>query len=99
MKGYTGIVYLPAWITLVLWLFSDLAGFLGTMQEFGGIAHTAHMGGQIAGVVTGLSIFFVRKYQGRWKDLVKRMPVSPEVGYKIPLGGLQLSTQRESHLK
>lgn len=53
VKGYVGIVSLPAWVLLILWGASDLAGYLGTIRELGGIAHAAHIGGALHGLVLG----------------------------------------------
>lgn len=44
-----GWVFLPAWVA-VLRALSDLAGYLGTVAELGGVAHTAHLGGEAAGI-------------------------------------------------
>ena len=48
-----GLIYLPAWTVLVLWLVGDLAGYLGNLDLMGGIAHAAHLGGDIAGAICG----------------------------------------------
>lgn len=60
-REFAGIVNLPAWITLVLWVLSDLAGQWGTPPEFGGVAYSAHLGGELAGVVAALTFILVRK--------------------------------------
>jgi membrane associated rhomboid family serine protease len=57
MRGYTGFVELPAWILLVVWSMSDLAGYFGTVREIGGIAHAAHLGGAALGLILG---YFLR---------------------------------------
>lgn len=59
-RGYAGYVYLPGWVTMAMWVLSDLAGYISTKSEFGGIAHTAHLGGELAGVLVGLTVFFIR---------------------------------------
>jgi membrane associated rhomboid family serine protease len=56
-RGYSGFVYLPAWISLLMWLISDLAGYFGTVDELGGVAHAAHLGGIIVGICFGGLIF------------------------------------------
>lgn len=61
-RGYAGYVYLPGWITMALWILSDLAGYIGSVDQLGGIAHSAHLGGELAGVVAGASIFMIRKF-------------------------------------
>ena len=53
-RGYSGFVYLPAWVALVMGVLSDLAGFLSTLPELGGVAHAAHLGGLTVGVLCGL---------------------------------------------
>lgn len=76
-----GFVFLPAWVALLLWAISDMAGYLSTLPELGGVAHTAHLGGEAAGLLTGLTIFSLRRF---WpvQDLH-----TPEVS-KIPMGVL-----------
>ena len=61
-RGFMGFVYLPAWVALVLWAINDMAGYFGSIPELGGVAHTAHIGGEIAGLVTGLTLFMTRKF-------------------------------------
>ncbi len=63
-RGYAGLIYLPAWITLILWFLSDLAGHLATPSELGGIAYSAHLGGELCGIMMGLIILSVRKLRG-----------------------------------
>lgn len=70
-RGYAGLVYLPAWITLILWFLSDLAGHWATPSELGGIAHSAHLGGELCGVIIGLTLLAIRKIKGE--------PLLPEV--------------------
>lgn len=53
LKGYTGFVWLPAWLLLFIWGISDVAGYFGTIRELGGIAHAAHMGGALHGLIIG----------------------------------------------
>lgn len=52
--GYHGFKKFPAWVVLLVWISSDLAGYLGTMEEFGGVAHAAHLGGFGFGVLCGV---------------------------------------------
>ncbi len=65
VKGYLGFIYLPAWVVLLIWLISDLAGFWGGISELGGIAHTAHIGGQLVGLALGLAFLW-------WRPLLQR---------------------------
>lgn len=60
-KGYAGLVLLPAWVTLVLWFLSDLAGYWATPSELGGIAYSAHVGGEICGALIGLILLGMRQ--------------------------------------
>ena len=53
IRGYYGYIWLPAWVLLVAWGVSDLAGYLSTVREIGGIAHAAHIGGALNGLVLG----------------------------------------------
>jgi membrane associated rhomboid family serine protease len=59
-RGFMGFVYLPTWIALVMWALNDLAGYFGTLAELGGVAHTAHLGGEFAGAATGLLLYLIR---------------------------------------
>jgi membrane associated rhomboid family serine protease len=61
-RGFMGFVYLPAWVGLALWAVNDMGGYLGTLPELGGVAHTAHLGGELAGLITGLILFSMRRY-------------------------------------
>jgi membrane associated rhomboid family serine protease len=58
--SYTGIVYLPMWVLLSLWMISDIAGLLSTIEEIGGVAHAAHMGGVLTGFVAAFGLTFFR---------------------------------------
>jgi len=79
-RGFMGFVYLPAWVAMVLWGINDIAGYLGNMPELGGVAHTAHLGGELAGLMTGLILFSMRKFRP-----VKMPPVIPrKMGVLIP---------------
>jgi membrane associated rhomboid family serine protease len=80
-RGFMGMVYLPAWVAIALWAAGDLAGYLGTVPELGGVAHTAHLGGETAGILTGLILFAMR----RWRP-VKAIEETP--ASVIPMGVL-----------
>lgn len=58
--GYHGFYKFPAWVVLVVWLSSDIAGYFGTMNEFGGVAHAAHLGGFGFGALLGLTLRFIQ---------------------------------------
>lgn len=58
--GYHGFKKFPAWVVLIVWLSSDIAGYFGTMEEFGGVAHAAHLGGFGFGALIGLVLRFIQ---------------------------------------
>jgi len=60
-RNYLGFVMLPAWLTFLVWLVPDLAGFLSSHEFSGGIAFIAHLGGELAGILTGLTILVMTK--------------------------------------
>lgn len=81
-RGFMGFVYLPAWVALVIWGINDTAGYLSSIPELGGVAHTAHLGGELAGLITGLTLFAVR----RVLPLKEKIPVERprKVGVLMP---------------
>lgn len=79
-RGYAGFVWLPAWVVLLMWLASDLAGYLGTLSEFGGVAYAAHLGGEATGVLVGIIIFLLR-YK---KQKVEPVDDAPPIGKLFP---------------
>lgn len=84
IRGYMGFVYFPAWVALVLWVAGDLAGYLGSLPELGGVAHTAHLGGEAAGLLTGIILFTVRKLRSQPESRAE----SNSISAPIPLGVL-----------
>lgn len=64
-RGFAGIIYLPAWVTLGVWVLSDIAGQWATPPELGGIAYSAHLGGELCGVLAALILFGIRKFRGQ----------------------------------
>jgi membrane associated rhomboid family serine protease len=82
-RGFMGFVFLPAWVGLLMWALNDMAGYLSTVNELGGVAHTAHLGGELAGAMTALVLYVLRKI---WPSLKPR-PDSPE-RLKIPMAVL-----------
>lgn len=60
-RGYSGFVYIPAWLVLILWFIADMAGYIATPQELGGVAHSAHMGGEVTGVLCALLVLAYMK--------------------------------------
>jgi membrane associated rhomboid family serine protease len=81
-RGFAGIIYLPAWITLILWFLSDVAGHWSTPSEFGGVAYSAHLGGELCGILIGLILLAVRRAQGQ--------PLLPE---QIPIQTKKIFTR------
>ncbi len=64
-RDYVGFAYLPAWITLVLWMLSDIAGQWATPPGLGGIAYAAHFGGELCGIAAALILLSMRKIRGQ----------------------------------
>ncbi len=79
-RGFMGFVYLPTWISMIMWMMNDLAGYFATLSELGGVAHTAHLGGEFAGILTGLVLFALRVFRP-----VARVPQSSD---NAPMGVL-----------
>lgn len=80
-RGFMGFVWLPAWVALVFWALNDLAGYLGTLAELGGVAYTAHLGGELTGLAVGLILFAKRR---KW-PLVDRKDAPMPMGKLFPL--------------
>lgn len=83
-RGFMGLVYLPAWVALLLWGANDLAGYLGTLPELGGVAHTAHLGGEAAGILTGLALFALRRFFPGATSKPATNPIRPPMGVLYP---------------
>jgi membrane associated rhomboid family serine protease len=61
MENYFGWIYLPTYLIFPLSFLTDLASFLSTPAEFGsGIAHTAHIGGAVCGILIGVFLRLLR---------------------------------------
>lgn len=75
---YLGYAYLPGWVILFLWVASDLAGFLSSVGDFGGVAHVAHLGGEFTGVCVGFLFWLMRRLVRR--PLPGADLVSPPIG-------------------
>lgn len=56
-----GFVYFPGYVLLLLWWIADLAGWLGSSSLFGGVAHSAHLGGHFAGLIAGLILLAMNR--------------------------------------
>lgn len=74
LRGFFGYVYLPGWVTLIMWGASDLAGYLSSLNELGGVAYTAHLGGEMSGLLVGAIVYMLR--------FRKQKPV-PSAGEKL----------------
>ncbi len=77
-RGYSGFVYIPAWLALILWMAADLAGFVATPQELGGVAHSAHMGGEVSGIICALVML------GYLKFMDKKLPAEALIAVTGP---------------
>lgn len=71
-----GIIYLPAWAILALWAMGDIAGYVGNLDIMGGVAHAAHIGGDIAGIVCGVMIYGL----WRWRNPERFATLQPHAG-------------------
>lgn len=81
-RGFSGFIFLPAWLTLLLWFLSDLAGHWGSPSELGGVAYAAHLGGEMGGVLIGVIVLLTRYLMGQ--------PILPE---KLPIVTKPIFTQ------
>lgn len=77
-RGFMGFTFLPAWVAMVIWTANDLSGYFGTLPELGGVAYTAHLGGDLAGLIAGITLLALRR---RW-------PVMPRREQEPPMGVL-----------
>lgn len=55
---YFGVMKMPFWVwALYFWILADLTGWWKTLPEFSsGVAHSAHIGGTLAGLLLGLAL-------------------------------------------
>ncbi len=60
-RGFWGFIFLPAWVSIGILFLLDIAGYLGTVAEFGAVAHSAHIGGVLIGYAIGT--LFLKKYR------------------------------------
>ncbi|MGE0764104.1 MAG: rhomboid family intramembrane serine protease [Bdellovibrionales bacterium] len=61
---YVGVIFLPAWVVLIMFVLSDLAGYWGSVGDFGGVAYTAHLGGEAAALLIGSIVYLLRYRNG-----------------------------------
>jgi membrane associated rhomboid family serine protease len=59
-RGYMGFVTLPGWTIVFFWALLDLAGHIASPSGAGGVAYSAHLGGEAAGLILGLGLLAVR---------------------------------------
>lgn len=76
---YVGFIFLPGWVILGMFFLSDLAGYLGTSRDFGGVAYTAHLGGEAMAFVIGLFLI-------GWRKLLNRPALKAVVSEEAPMG-------------
>ena len=77
-RGYAGFVFLPAWVTLILWLLSDFAGYLSTPSELGGVAYSAHLGGELCGAIMGFVFLLIcRVYKKEINEKTTGIEIKP----------------------
>lgn len=80
LRGYMGFVFLPAWVAMVFWSLNDLSGYLGTLPELGGVAYTAHLGGEFTGLATGVILWALRR---KW-PVIDRPESARPIGVLYP---------------
>lgn len=88
---YCGFVYLPGWLTFAFWFLSDLAGYFGAIPEWGGVAYSAHLGGEMAGGVAALALLLFSRWSARSllsssKFIAADISSRVAVGYREPFG-------------
>jgi membrane associated rhomboid family serine protease len=75
------IFAIPAWIVLGLWFGLQIFGGLNTPVEAGGVAHWAHAGGFIAGLVLTLPAWLRRGGRAYWSQTAGHPP-HPETQFQ-----------------
>ena len=83
-RGFMGFIYLPTWLAMGFWAVNDLAGYIGTVPELGGVAHAAHLGGEGAGLLTGLILLAWRRYYPVQSMPPEILPKNVTMGRLIP---------------
>ena len=57
LRGFYGKIWLSKWMIFPLFFVADIAAYLSTTKEVGsGVAYTAHIGGMVFGVLSGLAV-------------------------------------------
>jgi membrane associated rhomboid family serine protease len=68
-RNAMGFIYLPAWTVFALWFLGDMAGYLGNLDIMGGVAHAAHLGGDLSGAIVGIAIVGLWSWRGALPDI------------------------------
>lgn len=76
------IFAIPAWIVLGIWFGLQLFSGAATPADAGGVAHWAHAGGFIVGLVLTLPVFLRRGGTAYW-NVTHGHPPHPEFEYKL----------------
>ena len=84
---YTGLIFLPAWVVLLMFGLSDLAGYWSAVNEFGGVAYTAHLGGEVAALLIGSIVYLLR-----FRRTGLAVPEGPDVPVGTPISVAELVT-------
>lgn len=92
LRGYMGFVFLPAWVAMVFWSLNDLSGYLGTLPELGGVAYTAHLGGEFTGLATGVILWTIRR---KW-PVIDQPEAQRPIGVLHPFIGPSQANRRAS---
>lgn len=86
-NNYIGYVYLPAWVALMLWFAGDLTGFLKAGDGVGGVAYTAHIGGELVGALCGFVLLFVMRWKYHNTMKSDDLPATRPIWSTEPLSG------------
>ncbi|MEK6554583.1 MAG: rhomboid family intramembrane serine protease [Bdellovibrionota bacterium] len=85
-RGYMGFVYVPGWLVLLLWIIADLAGFLSTPGELGGVAHSAHLGGELCGLIMAFGFMIYFKWNKKsWREKTEMNTQSRMLGATLKI--------------
>lgn len=83
------IIAIPAWIVLVIWLGIQIFWGLSTPGDLGGVAHWAHVGGFVAGLILVLPVWYLRGAWAFWRRTEGRPP-HPETRFGAARSGVPL---------
>jgi membrane associated rhomboid family serine protease len=71
------IVPVPAWLMLALWFALQIANGVGSDPDMGGVAHWAHAGGFVVGLVLMVPVFLRRGGTAFWNRTHGQPPHDP----------------------